>query len=264
MRSGVFIFLVLGWALPLVQGQEKPLPRIVGHRGLIHHAPENTLAGFAACLELRLGFEVDVRRSKDGNLVCVHDASVDRTTEGKGKVADLALFELQKLDAGRKFHPAFAGEKIPTFGQVLSLLADRGRGSLLALDIKAEGLEADLIELMRKHKASAQVICIGLTIEQPEIRKKLRKADGKTGVAVLAQTAKDLPAALEDPSADWIYVRFVPTADQVGLIHKQGKRVFIAGPTVAGMEEENWNQCREAGVDGLLTDYPLECRKVWK
>src|SRR5438093_1108721 len=78
----------------------KPAPRIIGHRGLMFDAPENTLAGFAACLEQRVGFELDIRRSKDGHLVIMHDATVNRTTNGTGPVADLTLAELKKLDAG--------------------------------------------------------------------------------------------------------------------------------------------------------------------
>ena len=66
-------------------------PSIVAHRGLLRHAPENTLANFAACLKLHLGFELDVRRSKDGHLVCVHDATVDRTTDGQGEVEEKTL-----------------------------------------------------------------------------------------------------------------------------------------------------------------------------
>ena len=86
-RTSIGLLLVALFLAPLTQAGEKlALPHIVGHRGLIHHAPENTLAGFAACLELRLGFELDVRRSKDGQLVCVHDETVDRTSNGKGKV----------------------------------------------------------------------------------------------------------------------------------------------------------------------------------
>ena len=57
-----------------------PQPLIVARRGLLLHAPENTLANFRACLELRLGFEFDVERTKDGHLVCIHDGTVDRTT----------------------------------------------------------------------------------------------------------------------------------------------------------------------------------------
>ena len=88
-------------------------PIIVGHRGLFKHAPENTLTGFAACLDLSLGFELDVRRSRDGHLVCMHDEDVKRTTNGKGKVADLTLAELRKLDAGAWFAPRFANTMNP-------------------------------------------------------------------------------------------------------------------------------------------------------
>ena len=65
-------------------------PLIVAHRGLLLHAPENTLANFRACLELRLGFEFNVARTKDGHLICIHDNTVDRTTNGEGKVSDFA------------------------------------------------------------------------------------------------------------------------------------------------------------------------------
>jgi len=238
--------------------------QIVGHRGLIHHAPENTLAGSAACLSLRLGFEIDVRRTKDGALVCVHDGTLDRTTDGKGNVADFSLAELQKLDAGRRFHPEFAGEKIPLLSEIFALLAAQGDGALLALDVKDEDLEADILGLIHTHKVSERIVCIGLTIEQATLRKKLRAGDKKLGIAALAQTEKDLEKALEDPAANWIYVRFVPSAEQVARIHKQGKRVFIAGVTVAGKNDENWMRCRDAGVDALLTDFPLECRKILK
>ena len=64
-------------------------PLIVAHRGLLRHAPENTLANFRACLELRIGFEFDVERTKDNHLVCMHDNTVDRTTNGTGKVSEL-------------------------------------------------------------------------------------------------------------------------------------------------------------------------------
>jgi glycerophosphoryl diester phosphodiesterase len=94
--------------------EEPARPLIVAHRGLLQHAPENTLANFRACLELRLGLEFDVQRTKDGHLVCIHDDTVNRTTNGTGNVADLTLDEIRRLDAGSWFDPTFAGEKVPT------------------------------------------------------------------------------------------------------------------------------------------------------
>src|SRR5690606_17021628 len=68
---------------------------IVAHRGLLRHAPENTLANFRACLELRLGFEFDVRRTEDGHLVCIHDETVDRTTDGTGTVSEMSWEQIR-------------------------------------------------------------------------------------------------------------------------------------------------------------------------
>lgn len=245
----------------------KPAPRIIGHRGLMFDAPENTLAGFAACLEQRAGFELDIRRSKDGHLVLMHDATVNRTTNGIGRVADLTLAELIKLDAGSWFDPAFAGERVPTLDEVFALLKERIRGSsLVALDIKMndETLAGDIAKLARKHGVSKQLVCIGLAISDPAIRKALRAADRDISIAVLAQKAEALPTALKDEPADWVYVRFVPTAEQMAEAHKAGKKVFLVGPTVAGREPDNWRSARDAGVDALLTDYPLECRRTWR
>ncbi len=265
--------VVLGLLLLLVPSaaQEKSAqagraaPRLVAHRGLLRHAPENTLAAFAACLELRLGFELDVRRTRDGHLVCIHDEDVSRTTDGRGKVADLTLAELRKLDAGRWFDPAFTGQRVPTLEEVFALLRERwAKGVLVALDIKVEGVEADLIRLAVKYGVLGRVVCIGRTINEPAVRRKLRAADPKAPVAVLAQTAADLPAALTERQADWVYVRFVPTAGQVAEAHHAGKRVFLVGQAVAGREPDNWRRAREAGVDALLTDYPLDCRQSWR
>jgi glycerophosphoryl diester phosphodiesterase len=228
-------------------------------------APENTLAGFAACIELGLGLELDVRRSKDGHLVVMHDADVKRTTDGKGLVADLTLAELKKLDAGKWFAPDFAGQRVPTLDEVFALLAARKAPTVLvALDLKIDDgkVEADVVKLANKHGVLRQVMFIGTTIGSPAVRRRIKKADAKAPVAVLAQTAADLPAALADAHSDWAYVRFVPTAAQVAQAHRAGKRVFLSGRAVAGREHDNWRRARAAGVDALLTDYPLECRRV--
>lgn len=240
-------------------------PAVVGHRGLLRHAPENTLAGFAACLELGLGFELDVRRTRDGHLVCLHDADVRRTTDGEGAVSDLTLAELRRLDAGGRFDASFAGLRVPTLEEVFALARQRGRpGLLIALDLKVEGVEADVVRLAAKYGVLGRVVCIGRAISEPEVRRKLRRADPATPAAVLAPSAEDLPAALADPDGDWIYVRFVPTAAQVEAVHRAGKRVFLSGPAVGGDEPANWRRARDRGVDALLTDFPLGCRASWR
>lgn len=240
-------------------------PLVVAHRGLLRHAPENTLANFRACLQLRVGFELDVRRSKDGVLVCVHDGTVDRTSNGKGNVSDLTLAELKKLDAGSWFSPDFRDQRIPTLDEVFQLVARNKKPSILiAVDIKGEDqqIEADTVKLAEKHNVLSKLLFIGRTISEPAVRKRLRQANSKTHVASLANEPQDFAAALADKQADWVYVRFLPTAKQVKATHVSGKKMFIAGPTVAGQEVANWQKASAVGLDAILTDYALDLSQV--
>lgn len=124
-RSQILLTILFSLILPAAAGLVAKAgdPLIVAHRGLLKVAPENTLANFRACLELRLGFEFDVQRSQDGHLVCIHDKTLDRTTNGSGNVADLTLSEIKQLDAGSWFDPRFKGEQVPTVTEVLQLAA---------------------------------------------------------------------------------------------------------------------------------------------
>lgn len=122
-------------------------PVVVGHRGLMTHAPEETQANFAACVNLRVGIELDVRRTR-----CLHDATVNRTTTGTGKVSGLSLRELRQLDAGKKFDPLFAGELVPTLEEAFALLRDRKATSILVVvDLKVPDCEEDVVKLADKY-----------------------------------------------------------------------------------------------------------------
>ncbi len=232
---------------------------VVAHRGLLRRAPENTLANFRACLELRLGFEVDVRRSKDGHLVCVHDGTVNRTTDGSGAVGRLTLHEMKKLDAGGWFSPAFRGERIPTWEEVLAEVAKHPESNvLIAVDLKAANIEADTVKAAKSHHVLDRLLFIGTTIRDAGIRRKLRTADAKAHVACLANTPAGFPMALKDEESDWVYFRYVPSAKEIGRVHAAKKRAFIAGPTVAGRTPANWKKAADAGMDAILTDYSLD------
>jgi glycerophosphoryl diester phosphodiesterase len=226
---------------------------------LLHHAPENTLAGFRACLELRLGFEFDVERTKDGHLICIHDGSVDRTTNGKGSVSAMMLEEIRRLDAGSWFDPKFAGEKVPTVEEVLKLVADyKQHEVLIAVDLKAEGVEGEVVRLAEKHQVLHRLLFIGRTITEPKVREGIKRVSPKAHTAALANDAEEFPKALAASDADWVYLRFLPTKGQMDALHRTGKRAFIAGKTVAGNLPDNWRKTAEVGIDGVLTDYPLE------
>lgn len=234
-------------------------PLVVPHRGLLRHAPENTLANFRACLELRLGFEFDVERTKDGHLVCIHDTTVDRTTNGKGKVAELTLDEIRRLDAGSWFDPAFAGEKVTTVDEVLALVAEyRQHNVLIAVDMKARGVEADVMRLAERHGVLDRLLFIGLTISDPAVRGALRRASPKCHTAHVANRPDEFAAALAADDADCVYFRYLPPAEQMDAVRRAGKRSFIAGATVATHLPENWHKAADVGIDAILTDYPLE------
>jgi glycerophosphoryl diester phosphodiesterase len=109
-------------------------PLLCGHRGARTQAPENTLAGFVRAVELGADLiELDVRLTSDGAMAIMHDATVDRTTNGSGRLAELSWQEVQKLDVGIRFGEAFTGERVPSLADVLEWA--RGR-VYLAVEIK--------------------------------------------------------------------------------------------------------------------------------
>lgn len=112
-------------------------PLNFAHRGASYEAPENTLAAFLLAGELGAdGIEFDVQLSKDGEVVVIHDFTLDKTTDGQGLVRDKTLGELKELDAGSWFDPAFAGLRIPTLPEVLEAV---GRRLLLNIELKTDG-----------------------------------------------------------------------------------------------------------------------------
>lgn len=241
----------------------EPQPLIVAHRGLLRHAPENTLANFRACLELRLGFEFDVERTKDGHLVCIHDSTVDRTTNGTGKVSELPLAEIKELDAGSWFDPKFAGEKVPTVDEVLKLISEyRHHDVLIAVDLKATNVGQDVVRLAEKHNVLHRLLFIGTTISEPFVREEIKAASKQAQTAVVANNADEFPAALGADDGDWVYFRYLPTEKQIKSVHQADKRAFIAGSTVSGNLPDNWRLAATVGIDAVLTDYPLELRVV--
>ena len=251
--------------LAAISSNAHAAPHIVAHRGLLRHAPENTLSNFRACLELRIGFEFDVQRTKDGHLVCIHDDTVDRTTNGKGQVSALTLEEIQKLDAGSWFDPKFAGEKVPTVEEVLKLVAEyRQHDVLIAVDLKAENVEEDVVRLAEKHKVLDRLLFIGTTISEPKVRKQIRTASAKAQTAAVANNINEFSNALAAGNADWVYFRYLPPKEQVEAVHGAGKRAFIAGVTVAADLPVNWRNAAEVGIDAILTDYPLNLRQSLK
>lgn len=126
-------------------------PIIIAHRGFSGRYPENTLRAFKEALRLRVdAIETDVRSTKDGALVIIHDDTVDRTTDGSGYVKDLTLDEISKLDAGSWKGEEFAGEHIPTLAKTLELVEGE---VMLLVEIKEPDTTHAIIETLRRHMA---------------------------------------------------------------------------------------------------------------
>lgn len=101
------------------------LPPVIGHRGAARHAPENTLAGFRVAASMGVAcVEFDVRLSRDGVPVLFHDDTVERTTDGHGRLGALTAAQIRRLDAGAWFGPCFAGERVPTLAEAVETLAE--------------------------------------------------------------------------------------------------------------------------------------------
>ncbi len=98
-------------------------PLVYGHRGAAYEAPENTLPSFKLAKRLGVyGVEMDLHTSKDGELIVMHDETLDRTTNGKGLIRNHSLAEIKRLDAGYKFGSKWKGTKVPTLREVFESL----------------------------------------------------------------------------------------------------------------------------------------------
>jgi glycerophosphoryl diester phosphodiesterase len=241
-----------------------PIP--VAHRGLLRHAPENTLPAFAACLELGMGFELDIRTTKDGHLVVLHDDSLQRTTNSPSRsVRNITLKELKQLDAGSWFGDAFAGERIPTLEETLALISRRKRARIIiALNVKhvTPGGEVELVTMIEKYGLLNESFAFDQNDEMSRRFKKLNPVF-RIGQNVSRQ---DIDARLKEGILDCFLLTATPTAEEVTRLHRKGKSVLFnyAGSGEARRNHETWTRAAAAGIDGMLTDYPLECRTVWR
>lgn len=138
---------------------------IIGHRGAAGYEPENTIRAIIKGFECGADYvEVDVRQTKDGYLVLMHDEKVDRTTNGRGYLRELTLEEVRKLDAGK-------GEKVPLVEEVLEVVKKKGGG--IVFEIKEVGIEEKLLSLIEKFKMIDRVIIASFHYEALEKVKEI-------------------------------------------------------------------------------------------
>lgn len=239
--KGVLILVIHLAAASILQSAEGPtstpaqiraaaaVKEIIGHRGSAADRPENTLASFRRAIEAKADIaEVDVRTTKDGFLVCSHDADVVHATDGKGLVASLTLAEIQKLDAGKKFDPMYAGEKMPTFAEVLGVC--KGKIAVL-VDLKEAGdaYASKVATAIRTHGDPKTVVLGVRSLEHVKQFKKLLPEARQLG---LVPAVSDIESfAKEGVPMVRLWPRWLVDPDLVPRVRKLELQIHIGtGP----------------------------------
>lgn len=236
---------------------------VVGHRGAAGLAPENTLPAFEAAVELGVAFELDVTLSADGEVVVIHDDSVDRTTDGQGEVRELPWSTLAALDAGSWLGPEWAGTRLPTLDQVLDAHAGR---VLIDIELKTTPDRAALAEAVvasvRAHDAVEDVV---VTSFDPYLLGEV--ADREPGIlrGQLTSTFKDADLSfVQKVVLRHVGLKRVSRPDFIAVEHVRASRRYVRRwhrrgyPVVVYTvnDAERMKELLDNGVDGIITDRP--------
>jgi len=228
---------------------------IASHRGGGATAPENTLPAISAALAAGFDYvEVDVALTADRQPVLMHDTTVDRTTDGHGRLSSLTLAQVQRLDAGAWFHADYAGTAVPTFGEFLDVLA--GAGQRAIVEFKGEW-----------DAAAVQAAVAEVTARNLERRVAVSSFDART-LAMAGSASSVLPrlfilkhlppdvvrAATEAGVRGLVVDRraLLERPEAVDELHAAGIRVVVYTLN----SDTQWDEVTALGVDGIVTDDP--------
>ena len=226
---------------------------VIAHRGASGHAPENTLAAFKKAVSLGASFiETDLHLSRDAHFVAIHDDTVNRTTNGQGKVHDLTLADLRKLDAGSWFGSEFTGERIPTLEEILDFA--KKNDVVFYLELKSTGAwggEHALISALRQTSEVARTVVISF---DAAILEALRKIEPTlmTGLLFEGQIDRPLERAVGVGARQLAVRRDLVTPALLEEARKKDLQVVCW--TVN--QPAHMRMLIEAGVDGIISDYP--------
>lgn len=190
----------------------------IGHRGSKLDRPENTLASFRRAIEAGVtATELDARTTKDGVLICRHDADLKHASNGSGLVGDKTLAEIKQLDAGSWFDPKFKDERIPTLEEALKLC--KGKIHVM-IDLKEDGPEyiEKIVALVRQHGNPKEIILGIRSVEQAkQFRKRLPEAR-QIGLIPKPEAMADFAAAGVEIIRLWPYwLEHVPAVRKLKL-----------------------------------------------
>ena len=243
-------------------------PEIIAHRGAAHDAPENTLTAFKLAFEQNAdGIEADFHITKDGEIVCIHDANAKRTSGKDLVISESTLSELKQLDFGSWKGEKWKGEKIPAIQEIFSIIPDNKK---IFIEIKC-GTEIiePLKKVIEKSELKPNQIVI-ISFNQNVIKKSKKMLPNQKAYLLTAfkkdektdrfhPTAKELIATLEKINADGADCQGIPQIDKafVNEIRKAGKEMHIW--TIDDIKTAN--RFKELGVDSLTSNRPKLLKK---
>ncbi len=225
-------------------------PIIIGHKGASGYAPENTLLSFKRALELGAKMiELDVHETIDGELVCIHDSTVDRTTNGTGEVHTLTYKELLTLDAGE-------GESVPLLADVLKFASGRIQ---VNIELKVIGVEQTLLDMINRLEMLQEVIISSFYHGTLQI---IRELNNSIQTAILINTRKkDLVQYTLDYRANAINPLYeLVTPELVDEAHQAILKVY---PWTVN-DTQVMRELLAFGIDGLITDFPDKAVSILK
>ena len=230
---------------------------MIAHRGASGMAPENTLAAFHKALEVGAdAIELDVRLSRDAQVVVIHDRWLDRTTTGTGPVGTYSLKELKSLDAGSWFGPQFKGERVPTLEEVFGALPG---GFPIYVELKARGpgalrLATRVVDIIRRHERWESTLVASFN---PLAMALVRAVEPRIVRGYIWSCRHPLPLR-----ARWLSPLVKPhwfAPDRRSLTPEMQNRFHTRGNPVAAWDIDGWadmKQLKEMELDGVVTDHP--------
>lgn len=255
-RAPIIILSLLTIASPItaqtpIAQHAKKVRHIIAHRGSSADRPENTLASYRRAIEAGATImEMDVRTTRDGVLISLHDADVKRTTDGKGLARDLTLAELRKLDAGSWFDPKYKGERIPTMREILEL----GKGKidvLLDLQEKGDDYAERIAAEVRKHGEPKRIWVGVRSVESAKLFRKLLPEAKQIGLIPTADSIDAFAEAKVDMIRLW--PKWLGDKTLVPRIRKHQLLLHLNG--TLGAEDET-RELLMHGPDSLASDDP--------
>ncbi len=233
--------------------------QIIAHRGASGHAPENTLAAYRLAIELGSHFiEADLQASSDGHIVAIHDAVLQRTTNGRGSVAESTLAELRAIDAGRWFDRDFAGQRLPTLEEVLGLTREAEIGFYFQVRCPfSEEFGRSLIHAVRKVDAITRVVVVS---SDPAALIGLRELDDAaiTGILIEAPHSDAVERAARCGARQLCLREDLVTADLMNRAHGAGLLAVAWTVNPPG----RMRALLSTAVDCIATDFPDRLRAI--